>query len=174
MTEVAATGAEATAAAATGSRIVELLVSPVRRLDGRPSPELPELPDETVERIEIRAGLGVVGDRYFNRRAFRDASVTVMAAEALAAWGAGLRATRRNVLLQGVDVDAGIGRTLQLDSDDGPIRLRLRSRAHPCAWMDHTVGPGAWRGLRGHGGARCEPLTDGVLRVGPVDARWLG
>jgi hypothetical protein len=163
----------ATAAAGTGSRIVELLVSPVRRLDGRPSSDGPELPDETVDRIEVRAGLGVVGDRYFNRRAFRDASVTVMAAESLAPWGAGLRATRRNVLLAGVDVDHGIGRTLELDSGDGPVVLRLRSRANPCAWMDHTVGPGAWRGLRGHGGARCEPLTDGVLRVGPVAARWL-
>jgi hypothetical protein len=173
VTAAGETAAAETAAAATGSRIVELLVSPVRRLDGRPSPDVPDLPDETVERIEIRAGLGVVGDRYFNRRAFRDASVTVMAAESLAAWGVGLRATRRNVLLQGVDVDAGVGRTLQLDSGDGPVRLRLRSRAHPCAWMDYTVGPGAWRGLRGHGGARCEPLTDGVLRVGPVEARWL-
>jgi hypothetical protein len=31
-----------------------------------------------------------------------------------------------------------------------------------------TVGPGTWKALRGKGGVRCEPLDDGVLRVGPV------
>jgi hypothetical protein len=34
--------------------------------------------------------------------------------------------------------------------------------------MDVTMGPGAWRHLRGRGGVRCTPLDDGVLRVGPV------
>lgn len=155
------------------SRIVELLVSAQSRLDGRPSASVPELPDETVEQIEIRAGLGVVGDRYFNRRAHRDGSVTIMAAEALAPWGVGLAATRRNVLLEGVDVDSAPSRTLRLDSGAGAVVLRLHRRANPCAWLDHTVGPGAWKGLRGHGGMRCEPLTDGVLRVGPVEVTWL-
>jgi MOSC domain-containing protein YiiM len=155
------------------SRIVELLVSPRRRLDGRPSTGTAALPDETVELIEIRAGLGVVGDRYFNQRAHRDGSVTIMAAEALASWGAGLAASRRNVLLEGVDVDSSTGRTLELDSGEGAVVLRLHGRANPCAWMEYTVGPGAWRGLRGHGGMRCEPLTGGLLRVGPVEATWL-
>jgi hypothetical protein len=34
--------------------------------------------------------------------------------------------------------------------------------------MEATIGPGAWRALRGRGGIRCAPLDDGVLRVGPV------
>jgi len=154
-------------------RIVELLVSPQHRLDGRPSADLPPLPDETVDRIEVRAGLGIVGDRYFNRAAHRRGAITIMDAAALAPWGAGLAGARRNVLLEGVDVDAATGRTLSLDSGTGPVLLRLHSRAHPCAWLDHTVGPGAWKGLRGHGGMRCEPLSDGVLRVGPVEVAWL-
>ena len=53
------------------------------------------------------------------------------------------------------------------------VLLRLAGRAHPCAWMDHTVAPGAWQALRGFGGMRCEPLTDGVLRIGPVAVDWL-
>ena len=154
-------------------RIVELLVSPRHRLDGRPSADLPALPDETVERIEVRAGLGIVGDRYFNRSAHRRGAITIMDAAVLQPWHAGLGAVRRNVLLEGVDVDSATGRTLCLDSGAGPVLLRLHSPAHPCAWLDHTVGPGAWKGLRGHGGMRCEPLTDGRLRVGPVEATWL-
>jgi MOSC domain-containing protein YiiM len=155
------------------AEIVELLASPVHRLEGRPEPLAEALPDETLDTIEIRAGLGIVGDRYFNRPAHRDASVTIMAAEVLEPYPAGLRGTRRNVLLRGVDVDSGLGRTLSLDSGAGAVLLRLAGRAHPCAWMDHTLGPGAWRGLRGHGGMRCEPMSDGVLRLGPVTAKWL-
>jgi hypothetical protein len=34
--------------------------------------------------------------------------------------------------------------------------------------MDVVVAPGAFRGLRGHGGVRCVPLDDGVLRLGPA------
>jgi hypothetical protein len=31
-----------------------------------------------------------------------------------------------------------------------------------------VIAPGAFKGLRGHGGVRCVPLDDGVLRVGPA------
>jgi MOSC domain-containing protein YiiM len=153
--------------------IDELLVSAGHRWDGRPTADLPPGPDETVDRIEVRAGLGVVGDRYFNRPAHRDASVTLIAAEVLQPWAAGLRQTRRTVLLSGVDVDAGLGRTLSLDTGEGAVLLAVRRAAHPCRWLDLTVGDGAWKALRGHGGVRCEPLTDGVLRVGAVQAVWL-
>jgi hypothetical protein len=34
--------------------------------------------------------------------------------------------------------------------------------------MDIVLAPGAHRALRGRGGLRCEPLSTGVLRVGPV------
>lgn len=153
------------------AEIVELLVAPAHRWDGRPDPAL-TTPDDTVTELVIRAGLGVVGDRYFNQPAHRDAAVTVVAAEVLAPWHAGLAQTRRNVLLRGVDVDAGVGRTLSLDSGGGPVLLRVNRAAHPCSWLDLAVAPGAWRGLRGRGGVRCSPLTDGTLRVGPVTAIW--
>lgn len=156
------------------AEIVQLLRSPEHRYSWRPIPELRTGPDETVPELEIRAGLGAVGDRFFNRPAHRDAAVTVMAAESLAPWpGKDLRQTRRNVLVRGVEVDGARGRVLSLDSGAGPVVLRLRRAANPCAWMDATLGPGAWKALRGHGGMRCEPLTDGVLRVGPLRVEWL-
>ncbi len=152
--------------------IVQLLVSPAHRFEGRPGDGLPELPPEDlVKSAEVRSGLGIVGDRYFNHPAHRNASITLMAVERLPQQGpgeAGLLRTRRNVLLRGVDIDAYIGSTVFIDCGTGPVDLEVRSAARPCAWMDTTLGPGAQRALRGGGGVRCRPLTDGILTVGPA------
>ncbi|MDG4827484.1 molybdenum cofactor biosysynthesis protein [Asanoa sp. WMMD1127] len=148
--------------------IVALLASPAHRFEGRPADgPAPAPPGELVDQIEIRAGLGVVGDRYFARPAHRDAAVTVMAQESLPP-GIGLTQVRRNILVAGIAVDDLVGRVLSLDSGSGPVRLAVRRRANPCAWMDVTVGPGAFKALRGRGGIRCSPLDDGTLRIGPV------
>ncbi len=150
--------------------IVQLLSSPSHRYEGRPSDgPLPAPAGELVEEVRIRAGLGIVGDRYFGRPAHRQASVTVVARESLPA-GAGLVEVRRNILVAGIAVDDLVGSVLTLDSGDGPVRLRVRRPANPCAWMDVAIGPGAWKAMRGKGGVRCEPLDDGVLRFGPVTA----
>jgi MOSC domain-containing protein YiiM len=150
--------------------IAELLASPVHRFEGRPSDGPAPAPDgELVPFVQVSAGLGIVGDRYFGKPAHRDASVTVIARESLPA-GVGLLEVRRNVLVTGIAVDDLVGEVLTLDSGDGPVRLQVNRRAHPCAWMDVTVGPGAWKALRGKGGIRCTPLDDGILRVGPVTA----
>ncbi|MET8528503.1 molybdenum cofactor biosysynthesis protein [Micromonospora sp. NPDC005172] len=150
--------------------IVELLASPVHRFLGRPSDgPAPAPPGELVDTVQIRAGLGIVGDRYFGKQAHRDASVTVIAQESLPA-GIGLAQVRRNILTIGLAVDELIGRVLVLDSGDGPVGLRVNRAARPCAWMDVTVGSGAWKALRTTGGVRCTPLHDGVLRIGPVEA----
>ncbi|MEV7627291.1 molybdenum cofactor biosysynthesis protein [Actinoplanes sp. NPDC089786] len=149
-------------------QIVQLLASPVSRFVGRPiDGPAPAPPGELVSEIHIRAGLGIVGDRYFNKPAHRDASVTVIAQESLPP-GIDLTHVRRNILTAGLDVDDLVGRTLCLDSGQGPVVLEVRRRANPCAWMDVTIAPGAWRKLRGRGGIRCVPANDGVLRTGVV------
>ncbi|NIH79755.1 MOSC domain-containing protein [Amycolatopsis viridis] len=135
----------------------------------------------------MRAGLGLVGDRYFNRPAHRQAAVTVFAAEALDALVRDLRLdaapdparTRRNIVLRGAEVDAlahtrtAAGAVFSLDSGGGPVRFQAHRPAHPCAWMDVALAPGAFRGLRGHGGVRCVPLDDGALRLGAATLRVL-
>ncbi|WP_200212909.1 molybdenum cofactor biosysynthesis protein [Micromonospora coerulea] len=149
-------------------RIVQLLASPVHRYVGRPADgPAPAPPGELVSEVHIRAGLGIVGDRYFGKPAHRDASVTVIAQESLPA-GVDLTQVRRNVLTTGIAVDELVGSVLTLDSGQGPVSLRIRRPANPCAWMDTAIGPGAWRALRRRGGVRCVPLNDGTLRVGAV------
>ncbi|MGS2618239.1 molybdenum cofactor biosysynthesis protein [Micromonospora sp. LZ34] len=149
-------------------QIVQLLASPVHRYLGRPADgPVPAPPGELVGEIRLRAGLGIVGDRYFGKPAHREASVTVIAQESLPA--ADLVQVRRNVLTTGIAVDELIGAVLILDSGAGPVSLRVNRPANPCAWMDVAIGPDAWKALRRRGGDRCTPLNDGTLRAGPVD-----
>ena len=160
--------------------IVLLLASPVHRYEGRPADgALPAAGAETHSSIRLRAGLGIVGDRHFGQRAHVHASVTVMDADVLdlVADDLGLprsldaAATRRNILLRGVNVDALRGATFSLDSGDGPVGFVAHRPANPCAWMDVMLAPGAHRAMRGRGGMRCEPTTDGMLRLGPARIR---
>ena len=162
--------------------IVELLASPVHRYEGRPAdgPRTGGV-DELRSSIELRAGLGIVGDRYFNQRAHRASSVSIQSVEALEAVAEqlgvpvpGLRQTRRNILLRGVDVDALARTEFSLDSGHGEIRFADARPANPCAWMNAAIGDGAHRALRGHGGLRTGPIDDGVLRLGPATLRILG
>ncbi len=155
--------------------VVGLLVSPVHRYDGRPTGPVPAQDGDRREAIEVRAGYGVVGDRYAGRPAHRDAAVTVLAAESVEALAAELGAgpldpllTRRNVVLRGAEVEALRGEVFTLDCGEGAVVLRGGRPANPCAWLDTVLVPGAHRGMRGRGGVRCAPLSDGVLRLGPA------
>ena len=102
--------------------LVQLLASPVHRYEGRPvDGPRPVEGSELRDAIELRAGLGVIGDRHFAHPAHRQASVTLQSVEALEHVAAelgvpvpGLTETRRNVLLRGIDVDALVGVTFAL------------------------------------------------------------
>ncbi|RBY97341.1 molybdenum cofactor biosysynthesis protein [Blastococcus sp. TF02-8] len=155
--------------------IVGLLASPAHRYAGRPGGEVPEQEADRRLRLEVRAGHGVVGDRYAGRAAHRDAQVTVLAAESVESLAAELGTgpldpllARRTVVLRGAEVEALRGQEFALDCGEGVVLLRGGRPANPCAWMDAVLAPGAHRGLRGRAGIRCAALSDGVLRLGPA------
>jgi MOSC domain-containing protein YiiM len=168
--------------------IVGFVVSSVHAYVGRPEDGAQADPESASrDEIEVRAGLGIVGDRYFNQSAHRNAAVTVFDAGALdeLAGELGLDEvpdpllTRRNIIIRGYPIDqlavrrtgSGervAGRAFSLDSGSGAVRFQAHRPANPCAWMDVMVAPGAFKGLRGHGGVRCEPLGSGMLRLGPA------
>lgn len=158
------------------TEIVLLLASPLHRYEGRPKDgPVPFDGRELVEAIEVRAGLGIVGDRFFGQRAHVLEAVTLLAAESLEAVALDLGVatldparTRRNIVTRGIDIDAMHDATFTLDSGDGPVRFRGNRPARPCAWMDEQLAPGAFRALRGRSGIRCEAIGDGTLRLGPV------
>ena len=147
-----------------------LLASPLHRYEGRPSdgPRDARGPEQPAS-VEVRAELGIVGDRYFAHAAHRTASVTIMDIESIERLGPGLDPadTRRNIIVRGLPIDDMRGQDFEL----GGVMFRAHRPANPCAWMDVALAPGAFRGLRGRGGMRCEPLTSGTLRLGPTVAR---
>jgi MOSC domain-containing protein YiiM len=168
--------------------IVALMVSPVHAFEGRPQdgPRPDPAPLGRSE-VEVRAELGIVGDRYFGRTVHKNAAVTFLDAAALDDLAETLELPavpdpllmRRNIIVRGFSVDTLAahrasdgtriaGRRFTLDSGAGPIEFQAHRPANPCAWMDTVLAPGAFKALRGHAGIRSTPLTSGILHLGPA------
>ncbi|WP_298457273.1 MOSC domain-containing protein [uncultured Cellulomonas sp.] len=155
--------------------VLHLLVSPEHAYFGRPRDGAVDVPTTDADRVEIVAGKGIVGDRFFGKAAHVDAAVTLFAVEALEAIAAELGAgpfdplrTRRNVVLRGAHLAPLLGEEFVVESRDASVRLRAGRPANPCAWMDRVLAPGAHAAMRGRGGVRCQPLTSGLLHRGPA------
>ncbi|GAA2140256.1 hypothetical protein GCM10009825_27830 [Arthrobacter humicola] len=155
--------------------ILHLLVSPAHAYFGRARDGAAEVPTTDADRVEVVAGKGIVGDRFFGKAAHMDAAVTILAVEALEAMAAELSIgpfdpllTRRNVVLRGAQLAPLLGREFALESGGDVVRFRAGRPAHPCAWMDRMLTPGAHAAMRGRGGVRCQPLSDGFLSRGPA------
>ncbi|MHA7282829.1 MOSC domain-containing protein [Arthrobacter sp. TMS2-4] len=155
--------------------ILHLLVSPGHAYFGRARDGAVDVPTIDADRVEVVAGKGIVGDRFFGKAAHMDAAVTLFAIESLEAIAAELGASpfdpllpRRNVVLRGAELTPLIGHDFVLESAGGTVTLRGGRHAHPCAWMDRVLAPGAHRAMRGRGGVRCLPLDSGSLHRGPA------
>lgn len=126
---------------------------------------------ECVPWVRVVSGRGIEGDRFMGREAGHKGQVTFYSAETHRAVCEALGvergpwACRRNVLVEGVDLNAWIGRAFSV----GGVAFEGVEECRPCAWMEVAVGPGAEALLRGRGGLRARALTDGILRLGPVE-----
>jgi MOSC domain-containing protein YiiM len=155
--------------------VLHLLVSPAHAYFGRTREGAADVPTTDADQVELVAGKGIVGDRFFGKAAHMDAAVTLIAVEALEAMAAELGTTpfdplltRRNVVLRGAHLAPLLGEEFTLESRGETVRLRAGRPAHPCAWMDQMLAPGAHKAMRGRGGVRCQPLSDGILHRGPA------
>ncbi|MEO5779849.1 MOSC domain-containing protein [Arthrobacter oryzae] len=155
--------------------VLHLLVSPAHAYFGRARDGAADVPTLDADRIELVAGKGVVGDRFFGKAAHMDAAVTLLAIEALEAMAAELGAgpfdpllPRRNVVLRGAQLAPLLGEEFALEQRGALAWFRGGRPAHPCVWMDRVLAPGAHAAMRGRGGLRCRPLSDGVLHRGPA------
>lgn len=157
------------------AEVLHLLVSPSHAYFGRAREGAADVPTTDAGQVELVAGKGIVGDRFFGKAAHMDAAVTLFPIEALEAIAAELGTppldpllTRRNVVLRGAHLAPLLGHDFALESDGDLVRLKAGRPAHPCVWMDEMLAPGAHKAMRGRGGVRCQVLSDGVLHRGPA------
>lgn len=134
-----------------------------------------EVPLERVERVEAKAGLGLVGDRYykggpgtFGRKWDESRAITLIEQEALEAANRSYDIElaegdpRRNIVTTGVSLNHLVGKEFSV----GGVRLRGVKLCEPCSYMEGLTQPGAKKALIHRGGLRAEILDDGTISVG--------
>src|SRR5438067_3040600 len=132
------------------------------------SAERGELP-EPVESVRALAGRGLEGNRYFfDADAPPGRALTLIAAEAVEAMehehGISLeaRATRRNVVTRGVDVNSLVGKRFRI----GGVECEGVELCEPCTHLESLTKPGILKGLVHRGGLNADILGDGEISVG--------
>jgi len=130
-----------------------------------------------VERATARAGRGLEGDRYFDRRGTfsnahaRGHDLTLIEAEAfesleLPAGRLAPEEARRNLVTRGIDLNALVGERFRV----GDVECFGQRLCEPCAHLERLTAqagkPGTLRALIHKGGLRADVLSDGVIRVG--------
>ncbi len=133
-------------------------------------------PMEARDAVEAIAGQGLAGDRYalgtggLSRWGGPHREVTLIAREDLAAMAAegvvlDARASRRNLLVEGVDLALLLKREFTI----GDVRFRGMQRCQPCKYLVRLTGNDALLpAMVGRGGLRARVLLGGALRVGDV------
>ncbi|MEM9467731.1 MAG: MOSC domain-containing protein [Actinomycetota bacterium] len=120
-----------------------------------------------VERLEVEAGAGIVGDRYHGSR-HRQVSVQSLEelAEAEAAFGAPLDPllTRRNITISAGRVPRTPGHRWSV----GPVELEVVRDAAPCKLLDDNLGDGARTAMRRRAGVICRVIAGGPIVLGDV------
>ena len=135
---------------------------------------------QSVERVEARAGLGLVGDRYHAQagtfsskppppgKAPKPRDVTLIEVEAIEAatrdYGVALEPaeTRRNILVRGAALNHLVGREFRV----GQARLRGVELCEPCGHLEKLTRTGVRAALVHRGGLRCAVVADGGIAVG--------
>src|SRR3954454_18817610 len=111
--------------------VLHLLVSPAHAYFGRTRDGAASVATADAVRVELVAGKGIVGDRFFGKAAHMDAAVTLLAIEALKAIAADLGTspfdpllTRRNVVLRGAQLGPLVGEDFAFETSGDVVRLR--------------------------------------------------
>jgi hypothetical protein len=132
-----------------------------------------EVAIQTHQVVDLRAGRGIVGDRYFDGTGTFSASekhgqqLTLIEAEVLDALrdeGLDLAPAdaRRNIVTRGVDLNALVGQEFQI----GTAICIGRRLCEPCSHLQRLTGTALLRPMVHRGGLRADILTSGVVHVG--------
>lgn len=151
--------------------IHHLYISPGHNYFGHKGTSAGDHPTFDLDMVEVKAGAGLVGDRFFGRGPQFDGHVTFFAWEVYqllrTEYGLSIAtpaAFRRNVVIEGIPLNGLLGHPFAIDG----LQFRGMKHCAPCRWMDLGVAPGALKALHGRGGLRAQALSDGWLRRGPA------
>ncbi|MFA7343896.1 MAG: NTP transferase domain-containing protein [Terrimicrobiaceae bacterium] len=152
------------------NHVRHLFLSPGHNYFGHHGQPAGNNPVVEVRELECVAGRGIRGDRFFDFQPDYKGQITFFSWEnLLRMWGElGVppqardpSATRRNVIVEGVDLSRLIGSEFELQG----IRFFGTEECRPCHWMNGAIHPEAEAWMRGRGGLRAKILGDGWLRA---------
>jgi len=148
--------------------IRHMYISPSHNFFGHHGGPAGKSPITEMTEIDCVGGRGIRGDRFFDYRENYKGQITFFAheiyeqlCERLNAFDKSPSVFRRNVITEGMDLNAFIGEEFFIQG----VRFRGTEECKPCYWMDEAFAPGAEEFLRGRGGLRAVILNDGKLRV---------
>lgn len=148
----------------------KLFVSPGHNFFGRNGQSAGAHGVIEVGQIQCVAGRGIRGDRFFDFKENYKGQITFFSAEVMEALrrelnlpDASVSATRRNAMVEGVDLNSLVG----VEFDIQGVRFVGVEQCKPCYWMDVVLCPGAEAWLQGRGGLRARILTDGLIQLEP-------
>ena len=126
------------------------------------------------ERVELRAGAGIVGDRHYGRADWPGQNLTLVEAEEIehfsATTGVALEqgATRRNIVTRGVRLNELVGREFSI----GEVRLYGVELCEPCSTLGKLLAtaelapPAVVKAFLHRAGLRADVIGDGVIATG--------
>lgn len=149
--------------------VCRLFISPGHNFVGHHGGAPGTHPTIKVECIECVAGRGIRGDRYFDHEKNYRGQITFFALEVfrsvqskLGLPQAAVADTRRNVITEGIDLNALIGCEFEIQG----VLFAGVEECRPCYWMNYALHhPGAESALKGQGGLRARILTNGTLGI---------
>ena len=148
--------------------VTHLFISPEHVYVGHFGQPSGKAPMTEVDKIQLVAGRGIVGDRYSAREEGHKGQATFFSEEAwlrlreeLGGEDRGPGAFRRNVVVSGADLNALIGAEFEVQG----VRFKGSEYCKPCFWMDEAFAPGTLKALSdwNAGGLRTRVLSDGWL-----------
>lgn len=154
-----------------------IYISPGHNYYGRHGKGSLDFPIEERDSITCVAGRGVEGDRFFDYKedykgqiTFFDWAVYEKVRDGLAGGVLDPMAFRRNVIVQGVDLNTLVGKRFSL----GGLEFTGACECSPCYWMDEACAPGTHEFLKGRGGLRARIVKGGDLAPGDYGLEVLG
>ena len=146
--------------------VCHLFISPGHNFFGHHGQPAGNHPLIGVNEIECVAGRGIRGDRFFDYKENYKGQITFFSMEVFSKLCRELNlpdarpeATRRNVFIQGSDLNTLIGRQFEIQG----VGFTGIEECKPCYWMNLALGTGAEEWLKGRAGLRCQILNDGKL-----------